>query len=69
MRCQRAVAGLLIGAALLAGTACGGGGSSPADTITQPIDKARTTADQANQRQQQIDARYGAQTTLPGDQP
>ena len=48
---------LAIGVSTVIGLgACGGGGSSssPADTITQPIDKAKTVANDANQREQQV---------------
>ena len=48
---------LVLGSALSIG-ACGGGGathSSPADAVTQPIDKAKAVAGDADHREQDID--------------
>ena len=42
---------------VVGGAACGGDGDTPADTITQPIDKAEDTADVANQREADLESK------------
>ena len=52
---------LLVALALLSilgGAACGDG-DSPADRVTQPIDKAEDTADVADQREADLESKLG----------
>ena len=47
---------LVVVAALALGLGACGEGDSPADRVTQPIDRAEDTADVANQREQQLES-------------
>ena len=42
---------------IVGGAACGGDGDTPADRVTQPIDKAEDTADVANQREADLESK------------